>query len=80
MSLTYTTACNSLSDNVSLSPKDLPNSSNELFSMVSVALCGKFVPNQIQISSKSCKPDLVFSVSTKYNPHLLVILSCPSYL
>ena len=80
MSLTYTTACNSLSDNVSLSPKDLPNSSKELFSMVSVALFGKFVPNQIQISSKSCKFDLVFSISTKYNHHLLVILSCPSYL
>ena len=71
MSLLYATACNSLSDNVILSSKHLPNSSNELLSMVSGVSCGKFVRNQMSISCKSFAHDLVFSVSTKSNHHLV---------
>ena len=71
LSLPYPTACNSLSDNVSLSSKHLPYSSNVLLPMVSGALCGKAVPNQMHISSKSFVPDLVFSVSTKSNHQLV---------
>ena len=65
LSLPYATVCNSLSNNVSLSSKHLLNSSNELLPAFSGVLGSKFVPNQLQISSKSCVPDLVFSVSTK---------------
>ena len=71
LSLRYATACNSLSDNVSLSSNHLPNSSNKLLPLVFGILCGKFVPNQMRISSKSFVPDLVFSVSTKSNHHLV---------
>ena len=39
--------------------------------MVSGVLCGKFVPNQMHISSKSFVPDLVFSVVTNSNYHLV---------
>ena len=70
LSLPYVTACNSLSDNVSLSSKHLPNSYNILLPIVSDVLYGKVVPNQIHISSKSFVSDLVFSVSTKSNHHL----------
>ena len=50
LSLPYATACNSLSDNVSLSSKHRPRSSNKHFPMISHVLCGKFVPNQMHIS------------------------------
>ena len=46
--------------------------------MVSGVLCGKFVPNQMHISSKSFLSDLVFSVSTKSN-HDLVCNSVVSF-
>ena len=78
MSLSYATACNSLPDNVSLSSKHLPNTSNKLLPMFSVVLCGKFDPNQHQISSKSFVFDLVSSVSSKSN-HLLVCNSVTSF-
>ena len=65
------TACNSLSDNVSLSSKHLPSSSNKLFPMVSSVLCGNFVPNQMHSSPKSFVPDLVSSVSTQSHHHLV---------
>ena len=71
MSQPYATACNSLSDNFSLSSKDLPNCSNEFLPMVFGVLSGKFVPNQMHISSKSFVSDLVFSVSTKSNHYLV---------
>ena len=71
MSLPYATACDSLSDIVSLSSKHLPNSSNELLPMVSGVLCGKFVPNQIHISCKLFASDPAFGVSTKSNHHLV---------
>ena len=71
LSLPYATACNSLSGNVSLSSKHLSSSSNKLLPMVSGVLCGKFVPNQMQISPKSFVPDLVFSVSSQSNHHLV---------
>ena len=71
MSLPYATASNSLSDNVSLTSKHLPNSSNELLPMVFGVLCGKFVPNQMHVSSTSFVSYLVFSVSTKSNHHLV---------
>ena len=45
MLLTYASAYNSLSDNVSLSSKNLPISCNKLLSIVSGVLYGKFVPN-----------------------------------
>ena len=78
MSLLYASACNSLSDNVSLSSKHLPSSSIKLLSIVSAVLCGKFVPNQMHISPKSFVPDLVFSVSTQPN-HQLVCNSVMSF-
>ena len=71
MSQPYATACNSLSDNFSLSSKNLPNCSNEFLPMVFGVLSGKFVPNQMHISSKSFVSDLVFSVSTKSNHYLV---------
>ena len=49
-SLPYATTCNSLSDNVSLSSKHRPRSSNKHFPMVSHVLCGMFVPNKMHIS------------------------------
>ena len=49
-SLPYATTCNSLSDNVSLSSKHRPRSSNKHFPMVSHVLCGTFVPNKMHIS------------------------------
>ena len=52
LSLLYANACNSLSDNVTLSSKHLLNSFNKLLPMVFGVLCGKFVPNQMHISSK----------------------------
>ena len=71
LSLPYVTACNSLSDNIRLSSEHLPNSSNILLPMVSSVLCGKVVPNQMHVLSKSFVPNLVFSVSTKSNHHLV---------
>ena len=69
--LPYATACNSLPDNISLSSKHLPNSYNKLLSVIFSVLWGKFIPNQMYISSKSFVPDLAFSVSTKCNHHLV---------
>ena len=45
--------------------------------MVSSVLCGKFVPNQMHISSKSFVPDLVFSISTKSDHNLILYLFKP---
>ena len=79
LSLLYATACNSLSDNVSLSSKHLPSSSNKHLPMVSGGLFSLwFVPNQMHISPKSFVPDLVFSVSTQPN-HQLVCNSVMSF-
>ena len=78
MSLPYLSACNSLSDNVSLLSKHLPSSSNKLLPMFSGVLRGKFVPNQMHISPKSFMPDLDFSVSTQSN-HQLVCNSVISF-
>ena len=39
--------------------------------MVSSVLCGKVVPNQMHVSSKSFVPDVAFSVSTKSNYHIV---------
>ena len=39
--------------------------------MVSRNLCDKFVANEMHMSSKSFVSDLVFSVSTKSNHHLV---------
>ena len=69
MSLPYTTASHSLSDNVSLSSEHLPSSSNKLLPMISDVLCGKFVPNQMHISPESFVPDAV--VSKQSNHHLV---------
>ena len=69
LSLPYTTACHSLSDNVSLSSEHLPSSSNKLLPMISDVLCGKFVPNQMHISPESFVPDAV--VSKQSNHHLV---------
>ena len=70
MSLPYAASCNSLSDNVNASSKHRPYSSNILIPMVSNVLCGKVVPNQMHVSSKSFVPDVAFSVSTKSNYHI----------
>ena len=69
LSLPDATASNSLSDNVSLSSKHLPSSSDKLLPMVSGVLCGTFSANQLHISPKSFVPNLDFSVSAQYNHH-----------
>ena len=78
VSLQYATACNSLSDKVSLLSNYVSNSTNELLPMVFGVLHGKFVPNQKLISSKSFVSHLVFNVSTKSN-HQLVCNSVMSF-
>ena len=77
-SVSYASACNSFSDNVSVSSKHLPSSSNKLLPMVSGALCGKFALNQMHISPKSFVPHLFFSVSAQLN-HQLVCNSVMSF-
>ena len=78
VSLAIATACNSLSDNFSLSPNHLSNSTNELFPMLSGVLRSRFALNQTYISSKLFVSDLVFMFQKNLIIILFVILSCRS--
>ena len=75
-SLPFATACNSLSDNFSLSSNHLSNSTNGLLSMVSGVLRGEFGPNQTHISSNSVVSDLFLMFQQNLIIILFVILSC----
>ena len=71
VSLSFSIACDSLSDNISLSFKHLSNTTNELLPMVLSVLSGNFVPKQTHMSSKSFVSNLLFYILTKSNRHLV---------
>ena len=71
MPLPYATACNSLSDNVSLSSKHLPNSSKELLPTVPGVYVVSLFQTKCTFHLNHLCLIFVFSVSIKSNHHLV---------